>query len=440
MKTSKALARHPRRLIYLALAAVLGYGCASRHSLSKDAAFLALREKGKNEFKKDYDEQNFAVSVKYLEEAEKIKPDDQEVHYYLAYTYERLARKDGSHIPESKLEFNKKSSEQFKKVIAIAPKYAGEILISDPYTKLSSIWGAMAMAYLSRAKTDSAIWAFKYGQAEGGYFPAILEFNKNILRSCETNAIIFTNGDNDTFPMWFLQLIEGFRKDVNVINLSLFNSAWYIKQLKNAYPFGPNNIPAHFSDSEIEMLAPIHWSEDTVEVAAGQDSLNPQGKIRWLVQPTLMGQGLRVQDMMLIDVIATNQWKRPIYFSTTVASENRIGLDSYLTFEGLVFRLKSHQAERIDKERTFQNCFKNYTYDGIHDQHHRYSPNINDIYTNYHSVFARLAVAHYHNGEFDRAKFCLETMKQKIPEKIIPYVDDEFKAWVEKFDRELSSK
>lgn len=422
---------------FLVLSMLIITGCATVGVLSKEDIFQSSLTMGKIEFGKEYDEQNFNSSLKYLLAAEKMQPNNQEVHYYLGYTYERLSRYDGSMIPSSILGFNIKSSDHFQKVVEIDPIYRGEIYISDPYTKLTSIWGAMGMAFFTRGQMDSAIWAFNYGKSVGGFNPALLEINKNLMRSCEKNAILLTGGDNDTFPLWYLQLIEGFRQDITVVNLSLLNSHWYIKQLKDNYPFGPNNLALNISNQEIDSLGVMYWEGDTVEARVMPDSVNVGGVMRWYLEPTFWDNMIRVQDMMVVLIVDANAAERPIYFAGTVSSENFIGLGDHVQYEGLVYRLAAKHLGNIAKGQIYRNCFELYTYQGSLDEHQHYSPDLNGMYQNLRQCFMVLATAYYRDGDFLNARKCIDYMNEKIPQSIIPYPNLEFQSYVEQLDNML---
>ncbi len=286
-----------------------------------------------------FNNKNYSEAVEYLDKAASQEPQNAEVQYYLGQAYRLMLFADGSKLNDLSLPYAIKSSEHFHKCIEISPKYTGKKFVVDPYSKIQAIWGSMAMTYLYRNQPDSTKWAFNRGQLEGGFYPAILEYNRDIMASCEKNAILFTNGDNDTYPMWFLQFMENYRTDITVVNVSLFNVSWYIKQLRNGYPFGENNLFMLLTDAQIDSLRPVHWKEKVVEIPVKNDPLNKSGKIQWTVKPTFQDKAVRVQDLMLMEILKSNDWNRPIYFSTTVYSMNKIGLDDYLALEGLVYRL-----------------------------------------------------------------------------------------------------
>ncbi|UCH65446.1 MAG: hypothetical protein JSW63_12715 [Ignavibacterium sp.] len=379
--------------------------------------------------KKDYNK-----ALDYLDQAVFKEPQNSEVHYYLGQTYRLMLFADGSIINDVNMPYASKSSNHFKKVIEISPNYTGKKFVVGPYSKIQSIWGSVAMTYLYDNNPDSARWAFQNGKSEGGFYPAIMEYNKNIMSSCEKNAILFTNGDNDTYPMWFLQLMEKYRTDIIVVNLSLLNVPWYIKQLKNSYPFGENNLALTMSDTDIDSIKPKLWEEKKVRVSAKHDPFNKAGKIEWLVKPTIDNKAVRVQDLMLIEILKSNDWNRPVYFSTTVYKGNTIGLDDYLNLEGLVYKINSHRV-KTSSEKLNKNLTEIYTYNGVSDKHLEYVDEMISIYQNYRHSFITLASLYDEAGRNEKVTEVLGMMDECLPESLLPYTNKGLKEDADKLQK-----
>jgi hypothetical protein len=369
---------------------------------------------------------DYSKALEYLEQAVFKEPQNAEVHYFLGQTYRLMLFADGSIINSVDMPYASKSSNHFRKVIEISPNYTGKKFVVGPYSKIQSIWGSVAMTYLYQNNPDSARWAFEHGKTEGGFYPAIMEYNKNIMASCEKNAILFTNGDNDTYPMWFLQLMEKNRTDITVVNLSLLNVPWYIKQLKNSYPFGENNLAITMTDVNIDSLKPIRWKEKTVEISAKRDPDNKKGKIEWLVKPTIDNKAVRVQDLMIIEILKSNDLNRPVYFSTTVYKGNTIGLDDYLSLGGLVYKINSHKG-KTSAEKLYKNLAEVYTYDGVNDKHLSYVDEMLSIYQNYRHAFITLASLYDEVESEEKVTEVLNMMDEKFPESLLPYTNEGLK-------------
>ncbi len=293
------------------------------------------------------------------------------------------------------------------------------------------------------------------------------DYSYNMLMSCEPYGILFTNGDNDTFPLWYLQEVEGVRKDVRVANLSLLNTGWYIKQLRDREP----RVPISFTDAYIDRyidrrdaqaLLSRYWPKERQRIELD----TPEGKMVWNMPATQYvpyrsesrdRNFLRVQDVMVLDIIRTNydprrtRNPRPIYFAVTVATSNLCGLRDYLTMEGLAFRLSPAGGKVIDADRMLLNVLEVYAdhYRGLNDPAVHFDDNIQKLLQNYRSGFLQLAY-HYMNqpedtqrttltyspGEVkaedfdklsnhDKALFLLDHMASLMPEDVNPISNPE---------------
>ncbi len=219
-----------------------------------------------------------------------------------------------------------------------------------------------------------------------------VDFAINYLNSLEPNAILFTNGDNDTFPLWYAQEVEGIRTDVRIVNLSLLNTDWYVDQMiRRAYDSPPVQIfmdeeqyrqgtrdvviletPKDEANPYVDLNAAMNVSLDDskfIDYGDGKtyafmpshsfripiDSvavmrngvLNPEEAermvqaIEWTVtdQRDRPRQYVTKNHYMVLEILRNNDWTRPIYFAVTTGPESYIGLSDYFRLEGLAYRL-----------------------------------------------------------------------------------------------------
>jgi len=217
------------------------------------------------------------------------------------------------------------------------------------------------------------------------------DYGYNILQSCEENAILFTNGDNDTYPLWYLQTVEGIRTDVKVVNLSILNLKWYIKQIKNADP----GVPMALSDANIDQINHTAFPADTTLAFAG---------IEWKVPGN---QVVRIQDQMVAYVIAANNWQRPIYFAITVPDENQAFFRSYREMVGFAWRIRPG-AQGVDTEVAEHNLREVFQYRGITDPSIYKDDNTTILIHNYRVVFTQAADGLLSRGDIQGAYDLLE--------------------------------
>lgn len=276
--------------------------------------------------------------------------------------------------------------------------------------------------------------AFNYTSHNRSGNYVAFDYSYNILESCEPNAILFTNGDNDTFPLWFLQFVYGIRKDVRVVNLSLLNTHWYIKQLRDEEP----KVPISLSDNSINKLQPIAWDKpktikidvpkeaylhdlgDLFEKKQLMQEVEEEPQIVFQLEPTLYGQGIRVQDLMIIEIIRTNKFRRPFYFALTVSQDNQINLNNYLRMDGLVYKLITYPGEVISPPKLKNNLLHKFQYRNLNTTDVYYNENIKGLLRNYQGSYYSLARFYHRENHYDDLVEVLDTLFTVMPDTVIP--------------------
>jgi hypothetical protein len=227
---------------------------------------------------------------------------------------------------------------------------------------------------------------------------------RDVLEPLPPQALLLTNGDNDTFPLWYLQQVEGVRTDVTVVNLPLTNRDSYVAQLRRRDPqlaelLQGRVLPGPASVREMRVALPL----DAAARAMLPPTISPPDSLLIRLSGLLLGQ-----DFVVLDLLRLAGWRRPLYVACTVSQENLAWLRPYLWLDGLAFRFVPSADPAVrDIEHLRRQLLEKMRYAGVADTTIAMDPTSRAMCGNYLFAFVHLAQAQLEDGD---AKKCLATL------------------------------
>ncbi len=307
---------------------------------------------------------------------------------------------------------------------------------------------------------------------KGRYFS--VDSARNFLASCEPNAILFTGGDNDTFPLWYVQEVEGFRTDVRVIVLSYFDTDWYVEQMTRSvneseqlpfslqperYQKGTNDVlyvmerEGMDAISVREYLKLLNNGSELLKMETGGQSVVNMVPSRNLILEVdsaavadqniipeefaplfapqmnlrIKGQYVTKGTLMLIDLITSNNWERPIYFNNTSLATIGIDMEEHVVMEGLTYRLlpvrkpEYVREELVNADLAYENYMEKFAFRGMDNPDAYLDEEYRRFASNHRSALNSIVIALLDKNDMEKATTLLNYGLEVMPHEAIPY-------------------
>ncbi len=315
------------------------------------------KEMALEEFKLEH----YDAAIQLLDTALTKSPDDAEIYYYLGF-FNHYRAYDSRPLNGYDYNYSKNIFGYLEKAIELNPDYG------DAKYFYGAECSANAFISMQNKDLNSLKHFYKLAFDKGAYPDWLIEFGKNMLNSCDENAILFTGGNADFDICSYLQLHQNFRTDISVIPIGNIDRPWYVKYMRDGLEGGFVKVNIGLTDYQIMDIHPFKWDTTTVEInipehLKSEFKTGKDYRLKWEIVPDLssdrmhskiegekakMRTYLSPQRAILLHIIENNYSERPVFFSVLANNFFYGGLDEYFQNCGLVYRLVPVKTTETD--------------------------------------------------------------------------------------------
>ena len=316
----------------------------------------ALSQDWVKEAQKEFENQNYYKAIEYLDDAVQEDSANAEAYYFRGF-YKHYMAYDSRPLTKYSLRWSDEVINDLEKAIKLDDS------LGDAFYFLGAEYGARASRALQLKKPELFVEELQAGFMKCGYPEWYVEYGRNMLKSCDSNAILFTAGDLQYNATQVVQQIEGFRKDISVIPAGyLMGRPWFVEILKNGLPGVFRKVPLGFSKEQIMDIRPYKWDTNYVEICPAGAILNkyklaPDYCMQWEVLPDLQSKTrtfLSPWTAVLVSLMETNAFKRPVYISQGWNKDMEAGFGHCTMNCGLVRKMMPFKTLNTLYENNFR--------------------------------------------------------------------------------------
>jgi tetratricopeptide (TPR) repeat protein len=370
----------------------------------------------------EFEAANYPLAIEYLQQALSQSPEDAEIYYLLGY-YKHYLCYDSVPL----MGFSRDDSDEvlhyLRKAVELDPDNG------NAFYFIGAEYGARARDEMQKGNARGVVEQFELGRQAGGYPDWMIEYGRNSLRSCEKDAVLFVGGDAETNPIQYLQSVHRYRTDVTVIPLALLDRPWFVRLLKEGLEDIVRPAPISWSARQIEKMRPYKWKSNVIKIPI-PETMSPESDLErsyteWELKPDL-GRGeelslLSASRAVFADLLLSNSWKRPIYFSLGCGTGILEGLDKNILLSGFVRQLSPVEPSitiDADKTKTFlldDDNFKDLSTARDHDM-----PRVSSLLQNYGVQYFYLIYHCVQINDIETGRALYSAMRRNLPEDIVP--------------------